>query len=410
MQTVKAGENIFCKGEQGEHAYIIERGQVDISFKRGERSIRVASLGPGEIFGEMALIDNRERSATATAAIDCELLVIRREQIQAVLKTADSTVSLLLEVLLGRFRSMQGRLDFSSEPSAVIAQSTESLRKAERYRHRNAIDRLKLERELEQAIEENEFQLLMQPIISMTTGRPAGFEALLRWDHSERGYIPPDQFIAIAESTDLIQSIDLWVIRHAFRQIREIHNAIEAPLGPLPFVSINLSGVSFTSDKALTLIQDLVEESDIDPSIFKIEITEGVLIDNPKQVSIMLDRLREMGVQIALDDFGTGYSSLSYLVAFPISTIKIDRIFVSNMLVDGRSLEVVRAIISMAHTLDLKVIAEGIENVPELQSLWQMNCDYGQGFLLGRPLDMEKAVAYAKRGPVMTTGPVMLQN
>jgi len=124
----------------------------------------------------------------------------------------------------------------------------------------------------------------------------------------------------------------------------------------------------------------------------------------------MLDRLREMGVQIALDDFGTGYSSLSYLVAFPISTIKIDRIFVSNMLVDGRSLEVVRAIISMAHTLDLKVIAEGIENVPELQSLWQMNCDYGQGFLLGRPLDMEKAVAYAKRGPVMTTGPVMLQN
>lgn len=402
-------ETVFTEGEPGERAYLIERGQIDISFEREGKPIRIASLGAGEIFGEMALIDDRPRSATARAVAETEAIVIRRDQIQLVLKGADPTLALLLRVLLGRFRSMQGLLDATADVPPVATDPTTITSDHDVA----AIDRLRMEEEIAQAMKRDEFDLLLQPIVSLSDGGVAGFETLLRWRHPQRGLVPPNLMVQLAESSALIQDLDAWVFGAALTRIRKLHARFDADGGdrPLPFVTINLSGMSFAQDPipAARGFLDMVDASGVPPGLVKIEITEGALIKNPKDVSVALEALRGAGVHIALDDFGTGYSSLSYLVGFPITTLKIDRMFVQDMLKDQRSLEVVRAVISLAHALNLETIAEGVETTEQLQALWRMQCGYGQGYLLGRPMGQEQAGRLAAQAAVITRGPVLLE-
>lgn len=399
------GETVFREGEPGERAFLIERGQIDISFERNERPVRIASLGAGEIFGEMALIDDRPRSATATAATETEAIVIRRDQIQVVLKGADPTLGLLLRVLLGRFRSMQGLLDASADVASQSASRTPAQDDA-------AIDRLRMEEEIAQAIKRDEFDLLLQPIVSMADGAVAGFETLLRWRHPSRGLVPPNLMVQLAESSALIQELDNWVFASALRRIRKLHDRLADSGRAPPFVSINLSGMSFAEEpiRAVQSFLDLIDASGVPAGLVKVEITEGALIKNPKDVSVALEALRSSGVHIALDDFGTGYSSLSYLVGFPITALKIDRMFVQDMLEDPRSLEVIRAVIGLAHALNLETIAEGVETTAQLQALWRMQCGFGQGFLLGRPMGQEQAARLAAQEAVITRGPVLLDH
>jgi len=402
-------EVVFTEGEPGERAYLIERGQVDISFEREGRPIRIASLGAGEIFGEMALIDDRPRSATARAAAETEAIVIRRDQIQLVLKGADPTLALLLRVLLGRFRSMQGLLDATADVVPVVSEAST----VASDRDVDAIDRLRMKDEIEQAMKRDEFDLLLQPIVSLSDGGVAGFETLLRWRHPQRGLVPPNLMVQLAESSALIQDLDSWVFAAALSRIRRLHARFDGEDDrPPPFVSVNLSGMSFAHDPvpAARAFLDLIDASGVPPGLVKIEITEGALIKNPKDVSIALEALRGAGVHIALDDFGTGYSSLSYLVGFPITTLKIDRMFVQDMLKDQRSLEVVRAVIGLAHALNLETIAEGVETTAQLQALWRMQCGYGQGYLLGRPMGQEQAGRLAAQQAVITRGPVLLED
>ena len=404
-----ANETIFVEGEPGERAFLIERGQIDISFEREGKPIRIASLGAGEIFGEMALIDDRPRSATARAVAETEAIVIRRDQIQLVLKGADPTLALLLRVLLGRFRSMQGLLDATADIAPAVSDPMTIASDHDVA----AIDRLRMEQEIAQAMQRDEFDLLLQPIVSLNDGGVAGFETLLRWRHPQRGLVPPNLMVQLAESSALITELDAWVFGAALTRIRKLHArfAVDDERPP-PFVTINLSGMSFAQDPipAARGFLDMIDASGVPPGLVKIEITEGALIKNPKDVSVALEALRGAGVHIALDDFGTGYSSLSYLVGFPITTLKIDRMFVQDMLKDQRSLEVVRAVISLAHALNLETIAEGVETTAQLQALWRMQCGYGQGYLLGRPMGQEQAGRLAEQSAVITRGPVLLED
>ncbi|MEM6491869.1 MAG: EAL domain-containing protein, partial [Pseudomonadota bacterium] len=244
LRTVFAqGQTVFTEGELGERAFLIERGQVDISFERRGRPVRIASLGAGEIFGEMALIDDRPRSATAVAAAETEAVVIRRDQIQMVLRGADPTLSLLLRVLLGRFRSMQGLLDAMPDPNMVAAQA-----EAAPTTDSAAIDRLRMEEEIAQAMEREDFDLLLQPIVSMHDGGVAGFETLLRWRHPTRGLVPPNILVQLAESSALIRELDQWVIASALQRLRVLQDRAREADRPAPFISINLSGASFADD------------------------------------------------------------------------------------------------------------------------------------------------------------------
>lgn len=401
------GQTVFTEGEAGERAYLIERGQVDISFERRGRPVRIASLGAGEIFGEMALIDDRPRSATAVATAETEAIVIRRDQIQLVLREADPTLSLLLRVLLGRFRSMQGLLDATPDPGLLAAQA-----EATPATDAAAIDRLRMEEEIAQAMEQEAFDLLLQPIVSMQSGAVAGFETLLRWRHPTRGLVPPNILVQLAESSALIRQLDQWVLASALQRLRVLQDRAREAERPTPFISVNLSGASFAhdADASADAIVDIIAASGAQPGAVKIEITEGALIKNPKEVSTALEALRAAGAHIALDDFGTGYSSLSYLVGFPITTLKIDRMFVTDMLEDPRALEVVRAVIGLAGAMNLETIAEGVETADQLQALWRMQCGFAQGYLLGRPMSLDQASRIVARPAVITRGPVLLEN
>jgi diguanylate cyclase (GGDEF)-like protein/PAS domain S-box-containing protein len=239
-----------------------------------------------------------------------------------------------------------------------------------------------LESELRLALARDELFLHYQPKIDLATGEMRSVEALLRWEHPQRGLVPPNDFIPLAEERGLIVPIGRWVIQAACRQMREWRRAGLA----VPAVAVNLSARQFASE---TLIEDLVralEEHDIEPSQFEVELTESALMADPERANQVLRQVDAMGVRISIDDFGTGYSSLSYLKRFPARTVKIDRSFIRGLPADTNDAAITQAVIAMAHSLGLAVVAEGVECETQLQTLREMGCDEVQGYLLGRPM------------------------
>jgi diguanylate cyclase (GGDEF)-like protein/PAS domain S-box-containing protein len=239
-----------------------------------------------------------------------------------------------------------------------------------------------LESELRLALARDELFLHYQPKIDLATGEMRSVEALLRWEHPQRGLVPPNDFIPLAEERGLIVPIGRWVIQAACRQMREWRRDGLA----VPRVAVNLSARQFASE---TLIEDLVralEAHDIEPSQFEVELTESALMADPERANQVLRQVDAMGVRISIDDFGTGYSSLSYLKRFPARTVKIDRSFIRGLPGDTNDAAITQAVIAMAHSLGLAVVAEGVECETQLQTLREMGCDEVQGYLLGRPM------------------------
>jgi EAL domain-containing protein (putative c-di-GMP-specific phosphodiesterase class I) len=238
---------------------------------------------------------------------------------------------------------------------------------------------------LRRAIERQQFQVYYQPIVSLKTGKITGFEALVRWIHPTRGMVSPIEFIPLAEETGLISLIDRWVLREACEQLR-IWQRLFATEEPLT-MSVNLSSVQLAQLGLIERLDQILCETGIDGRYLKLEITESAIMQNAASGTAMLKQLKALGVQLSIDDFGTGYSSLARLHQLPIDTLKIDRSFVSRMANDGESLEIIRAIITLAHTLDMDVIAEGAETSQELAQLRSLQCEYGQGYFFSKPVD-----------------------
>lgn len=245
---------------------------------------------------------------------------------------------------------------------------------------------LDVETDLRRALERNEITLRFQPIVSLSTGRIEGFEALARWMHAERGEIAPADFIPLAEETGMIVELGQWILRRACEQMvtwrREFADA-----GPLE-VSVNLSGRQFSQLDLVRMVTNSLEGTGLDPSCLKLEITESALMENAHLSAQMLRDLKELNIQICVDDFGTGYSSLSYLHTFPIDTLKIDKSFVQDMGRNHHNLEIVRTISLLAQNLRLDVIAEGVETPEQLAQLRAIGCGFAQGYLFSQPLDI----------------------
>jgi EAL domain-containing protein (putative c-di-GMP-specific phosphodiesterase class I) len=254
--------------------------------------------------------------------------------------------------------------------------------------HASAVARLHLENDLRRALEESndasKLLLHYQPIVSLSTGKITGFEALVRLFHAERGTISPAEFIPVAEETGLIIPIGLWVLREACDQMR---------LWRVPglTMSVNLSAKQFSQPDLLRQIQQILHDTELEAGTLKLEITESVVMENAEAATIMLQNMKALGVQLSIDDFGTGYSSLSYLHRFPIDTLKIDRSFVSRMGVKGENLEIVQAIITLARSMHMDAIAEGVETAIQLEQLRAMQCEQGQGYFFSKPVDSEAA-------------------
>jgi diguanylate cyclase (GGDEF)-like protein len=252
-----------------------------------------------------------------------------------------------------------------------------------------AQERLRLETDLRHALERQEFELHYQPIVSLAAGRITGFEALIRWRHPERGLIPPADFISIAEDSGLIVPMGLWVLREACTQLQ----AWERDCGVSGIVvNVNLSARQCMHPDLVKDVARILAETKCPAEQVKLEITEGVVLENSDSVSKVLHDLRALGVQLGLDDFGMGYSALSYLQRFPFQTIKIDRTFVSGMKETGNT-EIIRAIVSMASGLDMNVTAEGIETADQVRRLQDLACEFGQGYYFHRPLNAKDAAA-----------------
>jgi diguanylate cyclase (GGDEF)-like protein len=249
-----------------------------------------------------------------------------------------------------------------------------------------AMERVRIEGALRNALERNEFVLHYQPQVDLATGAIVGMEALIRWRHPELGMVAPNRFISVAEETGLIVPIGAWVIRTACAQNKLWQ---EAGLGPLR-VAVNLSARQFSSPNLVAELREVLDHTGLPPSLLEIELTESLFMSDVNLAVDLLHSMKALGVKLSIDDFGTGYSSLSYLSRFPIDVLKIDRSFVNDITRDANDAAIVDSIIALAHNLKLAVIAEGVETAEQLAYLREHGCDEMQGYFFSRPLPAQE--------------------
>jgi diguanylate cyclase (GGDEF)-like protein/PAS domain S-box-containing protein len=356
--TVRAGETVARLGGD-EFAIVIESiADGDDPLMLAERLL-AALRRPVEIGGREAVVGVSIGIAVATADDDAE----------SVLRNADTAMYAAKASGKGCVRSF--------DPSM----------------HREAMDWLELEGDLRLALERKEFFLVFHPLVRIATGEVKGFEALIRWQHPVRGLVPPDGFIPIAEETGLIVDIGRWVLEEACRQATS-WSAVD---GAAPTVSVNLAARQLDEPALNDHVRAALTHSGLDPTRLVLEITESDVMREPEVARQKLETLKALGPRLAIDDFGTGYSSLSYLQYFPVDELKIDRSFIKRIDVGDRDAALVRTIISLARSLAVEVVAEGVEQPEQEQYLRDLNCDLGQGYLYSRPLLAADVEAFLQR-------------
>lgn len=398
QKNYASGAIIMRQGEQGNAAYIIEKGRVEITIQRPDGEMQVVGTrGPGSMIGEMALVDNAPRTANVTALEDCTLLEISKEDFSQRLQSSDPVLRMTTQVILTRYRDTLARSSITREsrknwPPVEMVELEQSGQK-------DAIEVIKMTSEFRAAIKNKQLSLNYQPIIRLETGRPCGFEALMRWNHPEKGLIPPNAFIPVAEQSGAIVEASKWALREACLALKRISG--RAGYDKDLFMSVNFSSRDFASSGFVETIYEIISESDVPLKNVHLEITERLLMDQPDNARETLTVCSKAGLGISIDDFGTGYSSLSYLHYFPIDTLKIDRSFIKDMLSSDNSMALVKSIIALSKNMKLKVIAEGVEQEEEAKILKSLGCDMAQGYFFARPMPEADAAAFvAKTEPI----------
>jgi EAL domain-containing protein (putative c-di-GMP-specific phosphodiesterase class I) len=374
----RAGETIFAEGDPPTAAFLIESGRVQISTRRHGDPQVVAELGPGELLGEMAVIDDAPRSASACAITDCVFLPIDRRQLGERVAAADPVVRALLLDQLGRYRAaLAGLSGEASLPSPVVGHEAP------------AIAKIRLESELREALARGELEVHLQPIVEIGAGDPAslaGYEALLRWPHPLHGAISPVEFIALAEETSLIVPLGDFVLEQVCATLADVARRGRC----LPFVSLNLSARQLHDPELIDHMLAKLAAHDLPASTLKLEVTESLLSDRDS-VATLIARCHAVGMQVALDDFGTGWSNLGTLLTLEFDQVKLDRQFV-EALATPRGKAVVAAIVALGAALGCDLIAEGVETAEQRDILRELGCRYAQGWLFGKPLAFEDAL------------------
>jgi EAL domain-containing protein (putative c-di-GMP-specific phosphodiesterase class I) len=365
------GELVFAEGDPPTTAYLIESGSVEVStFQYGARRV-LGELGPGSLPGEMAVIDDSPRSATARALTACVLTPIDRQQFAERIAHADPVVRALLLSQLDRYRATLAKLTSASLPatSGIPADTAPALAK------------IRLESELRTAIERGDLKVHLQPIAEIASGAIAGYEALVRWEHPQLGDIAAADFIGLAEETSLILPIGDYVLDRVCELLVGLRRRGEAPL---PFVALNLSARQLADAGLVDRILERLGQRDLPSGSLKLEITESLVMDRAA-VGVLIDRCHEAGMDVALDDFGTGYSNLGPLLELHFDQIKLDRRFVQAV-EQPRGAALVTAVANLARSLECDLVGEGVEAPTQLECLRRLGCRYAQGWLIGMPL------------------------
>ena len=425
-----AGEYIFREGDNGDCAYLIETGVVEVSVQKDDRKLVIATLGQGDLVGEMAIIDELPRTATARALEATRLIAIPHDYIHQKVECSDPALRFILQIVLERYRDIHARLMhvfegvvtpgdgeyqelYATTTNVVKNLMTQYLELQDRILSAvntaleedaarvhddqtawHAKQMLESEQALTNAFKNDEFRLHYQPIVDLKSGQIVGCEALVRWQHAKQGLILPTEFIASAESIGLIVELGYWIAREACRFQQRLGKAFAEPL----FVSINLSGKQFDDADLIANLERIMHEEQVNAELIKYEITETLLLASPQLANEFLHKIKATGARLAIDDFGTGYSSFSYLHQFPFDTLKIDRSFISTMIPNRKSQQIVKSLVHLSHDLNMDVVAEGVETSFEQELLQELGAEYAQGFHFSRPLDGDALVDLLQAG------------
>lgn len=390
------GEVLIREGERGDCAYIIESGEVEILVQRDGQLIQIGTRGPGSLLGEMAMIDDKPRTATVRALDDCTAIEITREDFAHRVENADPVLKMVMRIVTSRYRDMIARTEairvLPASPAAEAAEKSDSSRET-------ALSTIRLNNELKQAIDKGELLLFYQPIIDIQNMKIGGFEGLMRWKHPVNGMISPGVFIPVAEDSGLITELSRLALELACDAAVKLQAAASKDLlGPDPvFVGVNFSVKDFSAVDLPNILKTAIEERKMNPLQIHLEIVESLLMESPEKARAVLEKCREIGINISIDDFGSGYSSLSYLHYFPIDTLKIDQSFIRTLSKDQGSKVLVKAIIGLAHNLGMKVIAEGVETAADAEYLRSQGCEYIQGYFFSKPLAFEAASEFVQK-------------
>ncbi|MEY4616318.1 MAG: hypothetical protein RJB66_1278 [Pseudomonadota bacterium] len=391
LKKFKKGDLIFRMHDEGDCAYIIDSGRVQIFTESFGTEVPVSTLGPGEIFGEMAILDNSDRSASARALEDVQVSTVSRQQFEQRMDIADPIVRLLVSILLKR---MRGNLGINS-PNV----GDERRRAAAQETHNKVIEKIKFEAELFEALMDQAFLLFFQPIVNANTFKPVGFEALIRWQSDSRGMVRPDLFMGVAEETSLIVPIGKWVFDKACESLRKLQDYVAQKTNetdPNLFLAVNISGKQFSDINFFQMLESIPAKHGVQEKHVKLEITEKILLEG-NIFFYWIEKCRSMGFPISLDDFGTGYSMLSYLSDFNVDSLKIDQSFVRKLEQDNKTRIIVQAIINIAKGLNIEVVAEGVETEKQALILRELGCDYLQGYFFGKPVSYEETISYLEK-------------
>ena len=376
------GAVLFREGDAPTTAFLIESGSLRITAARDGAPMLLGDLHAGALVGEMAVLDDSPRSATATALGACVLTPIDRTQFAERLEAADPVVRALLLSQLARYRTALATFT-GNEPVPVTEDAgNESA---------HAIDKIRLESQLRNAMENRELEIRLQPIQDIASGKLAGYEALTRWTHPERGVVSPVDFIALAEETSLIVPVGEYVLSEVCAALRRL--ADEAPAAK-PFIAFNVSGRQVEDADFVARVLAQLRAHEVDPAQLKIEITESLVLDY-SQIATLIERAHQAGMKVSLDDFGTGYSNLGHLHKLAFDTIKIDQGFI-RQLDDPRCLAIVRAVVGMAGSLNCDIVAEGVETQKQFDQLRELGAQYAQGWLVGKPASVDEALTAIK--------------
>ena len=374
---VRAGDLTSC-------GFLIESGSLDVLIEHDGEERRLAIVGPGEIVGEMALIDRAPRTASVRAREACVLLSITAESLEKRLEAADPVLRLVLGTILNRFRGMIGARGGDGPPACFGTAAVRAAANAE----------LRLTRDFAHALEAGDVLVHYQPIIRLQDGCLTGFEALARWAHPTRGVVSPDTFIPIAEASGLIGVLTRSCLEQVVRDLVELRarGAGRRDHVADPRVSVNISGHDLLVPGFIEDLAAIVARGGCQASAIVLELTETTLVHNPSEASVALQRARDIGFKIAVDDFGTGYSTLNYIRTLPIDMLKIDKSFIQGMTSCATTRSIVASTLALAASLQIEVVGEGVELGEEHALLQMLGCDYGQGYLFARPLPLAQAL------------------